>query len=72
MIVNYRRFVVGNLLWYEDRFEQYADILNTKVAYSPVNEVPGTVPRPLHNLGPFRMAHLAKHLEFHHQPLMIT
>lgn len=50
LIVNYRRFVVGNLLWYEDRFEQYADVLNTKVAYSPVNEVPGTVPRPLHNL----------------------
>ena len=50
LITNYRRFVIGNLMWYEDRFEQYADVVNTKVAYSPHNIAPGTIPHVLYNI----------------------
>ena len=45
LISNYRHFIVGNLMWYEDRFPEYAEVFNRKVAYSPHNLHPGNVPR---------------------------
>ena len=50
MITNYRHCVVGNLLWYEDRFPECADAYNRKIAYSPFNLVSGTVPPELFNI----------------------
>jgi hypothetical protein len=50
LITNNRRFVVGNLLWYEDRFPEYAEVINRKVAYSPHNPNPATIPADLYNL----------------------
>lgn len=42
--------VQGNLDWYADRFDIYADSVNPAVAYSPRNQLPGTIPPELLNI----------------------
>lgn len=37
MIMHYRHCVIGNLMWYEDRFPEYAEPFNRKVVYSLFN-----------------------------------
>jgi hypothetical protein len=50
LITRYRRLVIGNLDWYADRFDTYADSFNRAVAYSPHNADPGTLPPQLINI----------------------
>ena len=43
LITRHRAKVVGNLDWYADRFDMYADAYNRAIAYSTQNRNPGTM-----------------------------
>ena len=54
---NHREKVVNNIEWYSDRFDLYNHAIKRKIATSPVNPVPGTVPEELFDLFGFLDGH---------------
>ena len=50
LVTRHRNKVIGNLLWYANRFDSYAAAYNRAIAYSRHNANQGTIPQELLNI----------------------
>lgn len=51
LLANHKHKVMGNVEWYEERFDMYADAVNKAIAELNINPAPGTVPPEVVNIG---------------------